>query len=81
MQNLHVASCIYHLNLLRMVLGLLHRNSAVWVLLVVDACVTVETRHNSYLGLLEWSLLNNLGLILLREGLNNGLSTINGLVR
>lgn len=80
MQNLHVASCIYHLNLLRMVLGLLHRNSIVWVLLVV-VCVTVETRHNSYLGLLELSLLNHLRLIRLREGLNNGLSTINGLVR
>ena len=51
-----------------------------WVLLVVVVCVTVETRHNSYLGLLELSLLNHLGLILLREGLNNGLSTINGLV-
>lgn len=80
MQNLHVASCIYHLNLLRMVLGLLHRNSAVWVLLVVVICVAVETRQNSYLGLLQLSLLNHLGLILLREGLNNWLSTINGLV-
>ena len=80
MQNLHVASCIYHLKLLRMVLGLLHRNSIVWVLLVVVVCVAVETRHNSYLGLLELSLLNHLGLIRLREGLNNGLSTINGLV-
>ena len=50
-----------------------------WVLLIV-VCVTVETRHNSYLWLLELSLLNRLGLIRLREGLNNGLSTINDLV-
>lgn len=80
MQNLHVASCVYHLNLLRMVLGLLHWNSIVWVLLVVDVCVTVEFRHISYLGLLELSLLSHLWLIRLRKVLNNGLPTINGLV-
>lgn len=51
-----------------------------WALLVVVVCVAVETRNNSYLGLLELSLLNYLRLIRLREGLNNGLSTINGLV-
>jgi hypothetical protein len=80
MQNLHVVTCIYHLNLLRIILSLLHRNSDVVILLEV-VCIGVKRRHNSYLWLLQLSLLHHRGLKqLLRVVLNNGLSSVHGLI-